>query len=92
MLESVKASMAQYTAEELITRRSEVSDKIKRGKHTTRHAELLKLECGGMVADTPMGMGKVVSVDVFKKTYSVDLKEKGIVVFSKDDIKNGSSK
>lgn len=30
-----------------------VSEKIKRGKHTTRHAELLKLECGGMVADTP---------------------------------------
>lgn len=31
----------------------EVSDKIKRGKHTTRHAELLKLDCGAMVADTP---------------------------------------
>ena len=46
----------------------------------------------GMIADTPMGMGKVVSVDVFKKTYSVDLKEKGIVEFSKDDMKNGSSK
>lgn len=46
----------------------------------------------GMVADTPMGMGKVVSVDVFKKTYSVDLKEKGIVEFSKDEMKNGSSK
>ena len=41
----------------------------------------------GMVADTPQGMGKVVSVDVFKKTYSVDLKEKGIVTFSKDDEK-----
>ncbi len=39
----------------------------------------------GMVADTPQGMGKVVSVDVFKKTYSVDLKEKGIVTFSKDE-------
>lgn len=39
----------------------------------------------GMVADTPMGMGKVVSIDVFKKTYSVDLKEKGIVTFSKDE-------
>lgn len=39
----------------------------------------------GMVAETPMGMGKVVSVDVFKKTYSVDLKEKGIVEFSKDE-------
>lgn len=46
----------------------------------------------GMVADTPMGMGKVVSVDVFKKTYSVDLKEKGIVEFSKDEMKDGSSK
>ena len=39
----------------------------------------------GMVADTPQGMGKVVSIDVFKKTYSVDLKEKGIVTFSKDE-------
>lgn len=44
----------------------------------------------GMMADTPMGMGKVVSIDVFKKTYSVDLKEKGIIEFSKDDNKNGS--
>jgi len=39
----------------------------------------------GLVTDTPMGMGKVVSVDIFKRTYSVDLKEKGIVVFSVDD-------
>ena len=39
----------------------------------------------GLVAETPLGMGKVVSVDIFKKTYSVDLKEKGIVEFSKDD-------
>lgn len=46
----------------------------------------------GMVAETPMGMGKVVSVDVFKKSYSVDLKEKGIVEFLKDEMKNGSSK
>lgn len=30
-----------------------ISEKIKRGKHTTRHAELMKLESGGMVADTP---------------------------------------
>ena len=39
----------------------------------------------GLVTDTPMGMGKVVSVDVFRKTYSVDLKEKGIVEFNKDE-------
>jgi len=36
----------------------------------------------GLVTDTPLGMGKVVSVDIFKKTYSVDLKDQGIVEFS----------
>ncbi len=41
----------------------------------------------GLIADTPLGMGKVVSVDVFNKTYSVDLKDQGIVKFSKDDEK-----
>lgn len=41
----------------------------------------------GLVADTPLGMGKVVSVDIFKKTYSVDLKEQGIVTFEKDQEK-----
>ena len=41
----------------------------------------------GLIADTPLGMGKVVSIDVFKKTYSVDLKDQGIVEFSKEDEK-----
>lgn len=31
----------------------EISKKIKRGTHTTRYVELLQLEIGGMVADTP---------------------------------------
>lgn len=31
----------------------EISDKIKRGKHTTRHVELLEVPCGGYVLDTP---------------------------------------
>lgn len=35
--------------------------------------------------DTSQGMGKVVSVDIFKRTFSVDLKEKGIVTFSIGD-------
>ena len=37
-----------------------------------------------MIADTPMGMGKVVSIDIFKRTYSVDFNEKGIMEFSVD--------
>lgn len=30
-----------------------ISDKLKRGKHTTRHVELIALPEGGLVADTP---------------------------------------
>ena len=41
----------------------------------------------GLVVDTPLGMGKTVSIDVFKQTYQVDLKEKGIISFSKEDKK-----
>ena len=31
----------------------DMSEKIARGRHTTRHVELLRLENGGLVADTP---------------------------------------
>ena len=31
----------------------EISDRIGRGKHTTRHVELMKTEGGGYIADTP---------------------------------------
>ena len=39
----------------------------------------------GMTTDTPYGMGKVVSIDILKGTYKVDLKDKGIIEFSKED-------
>lgn len=45
-----------------------------------------------MIADTTLGMGKVVSVDVFKRTYKVDLKEQGIVEFQKDNEEDGNVK
>ena len=31
----------------------DVSEKLGRGRHTTRHVELLRLSCGALVADTP---------------------------------------
>ncbi|NLW07492.1 MAG: ribosome small subunit-dependent GTPase A [Clostridia bacterium] len=31
----------------------EISEKVGRGRHTTRHAELIRLSAGGWVADTP---------------------------------------
>lgn len=38
----------------------------------------------GLISDTPMGMGKVVDINVLKGTYKVDLGEKGIVEFDKE--------
>ena len=32
---------------------AQVSDKLGRGRHTTRHVELFRLSCGALVADTP---------------------------------------
>ena len=44
----------------------------------------------GSFVETEHGLGNVVSVDIFKKNYSVDLNDRGIVVFSKDS-NNGSN-
>lgn len=56
------------------------------GYENETYSELKKgLPKVGLVTDTPQGMGKVVSVDIFKRTYSVDLKENGIVTFSVGD-------
>ncbi len=38
----------------------------------------------GSIVETPEGIGKVVAIDVFKRTYNVDLKEKGIVVIEQE--------
>lgn len=48
-----KSSILNMISPELALKTGEISQKIKRGKHTTRHAELLTLPCGGYVVDTP---------------------------------------
>lgn len=48
-----KSSLLNQIDESFQLKTGTVSEKIGRGRHTTRHAELLKLECGGIVADTP---------------------------------------
>ncbi|MDR1067191.1 MAG: ribosome small subunit-dependent GTPase A [Clostridiales bacterium] len=46
-----------------------LSEKIQRGKHTTRHAELLALDNGGFIVDTP-GFAAIDISDAAKKNMS----------------------
>ncbi|MEL7564491.1 MAG: ribosome small subunit-dependent GTPase A [Dehalobacterium sp.] len=48
-----KSSLLNAVQQGLRLKTGEVSSKIGRGKHTTRHVELLELDFGGLVADTP---------------------------------------
>lgn len=48
-----KSSLLNSIQPGLSLKTGEISSKSKRGKHTTRHVELLRLDNGGMVADTP---------------------------------------
>ncbi|MFA5527149.1 MAG: ribosome small subunit-dependent GTPase A [Peptostreptococcales bacterium] len=48
-----KSSLLNELENSLNLKTGEISDKLNRGKHTTRHVELLKLDSGGYVLDTP---------------------------------------
>ncbi|MCK9216798.1 MAG: ribosome small subunit-dependent GTPase A [Firmicutes bacterium] len=48
-----KSSLLNAIIPDLRLKTGLLSDKTKRGTHTTRHTELIKLEFGGMVVDTP---------------------------------------
>lgn len=80
-----KSSLLNEVDKNFELKTGEVSDKIKRGKHTTRHAELLKLECGGMVADTP-GFSSLTLDDIEES----ELKEYFIEFEKHDECRFGS--
>ncbi len=48
-----KSSILNALDPNLSIKTGEVSEKLGRGRHTTRHAELFKLPCGAIIADTP---------------------------------------
>jgi ribosome biogenesis GTPase len=48
-----KSSLLNRIEPGLSLRVGEVSERLGRGKHTTRHVELFRLSCGAIVADTP---------------------------------------
>ncbi len=48
-----KSTILNNIFNEWIMETGDISDKIKRGKHTTRHAQLIELEDGGYVVDSP---------------------------------------
>lgn len=48
-----KSSLLNAMIEGLKLETNEISQKLGRGKHTTRHVELMPLDAGGYVADTP---------------------------------------
>ncbi len=48
-----KSSLLNNIFPELNIPTNEISKKLGRGKHTTRHVELYRLESGGYIADTP---------------------------------------
>lgn len=61
-----KSSLLNSIGESFNLQTGNVSDKIQRGKHTTRHTELFPLSFGGYVFDTP-GFG---SFELFDIKYS----------------------
>lgn len=48
-----KSTILNKVLDSYVMETGTISDRIERGKHTTRHAELIELKSGGFVVDTP---------------------------------------
>ncbi|MDR1774039.1 MAG: ribosome small subunit-dependent GTPase A [Clostridioides sp.] len=80
-----KSSILNAVDTNFILKTGSVSEKIKRGRHTTRHVELMKLESGGVVADTP-GFSSLSVEDIEEE----ELKEYFIEFYKYNDCKFGN--
>ena len=48
-----KSTLLNTILKDMVMQTGDLSMKTDRGKHTTRHAELIPLDCGGYIVDTP---------------------------------------
>ena len=60
-----KSSILNALASDMVMQTGEISEKIKRGKHTTRHSELIHIEGNTYIMDTP-GFSSLY-IDEFEK-------------------------
>ena len=60
-----KSSLLNCLAKDFISETGSVSERLSRGKHTTRHVELFEIEPGKFIADTPGFSG--LTVEQLKK-------------------------
>ena len=74
-----KSSLLNSLKNDLNLPTGEISKALGRGKHTTRHVELLEIE-GGLVADTP-GFSSLDFIDMNKK----DIKDNFIEFYKNED-------
>lgn len=62
-----KSTLANRLSERIAMEVGDLSEKLGRGKHTTRHVELLPLSCGGYLLDTPgfssLELGKQIKTE-----------------------------
>lgn len=80
-----KSSLLNAIMPGLSLETSEISSRLGRGRHTTRHVELMELDNGGYVADTPgfsqldFGVGRRGIVSCFKEfaPYAAECKFRG---------------
>lgn len=91
-----KSSLLNALASDMVMQTGEISEKIKRGKHTTRHSELIHIEGNTYIMDTP-GFSSLY-IDEFEKEelkdyftefleYSNDCRFSGCVHINEPDCK-----